>query len=411
MSETLRVTMVIQRFRPAFSGQGIQLEAVTQALVRRGVDVTIVTATEAATSARLPGGSVEDCGGYSVVRLGYRPPSGLSPPVRSRLTGPAFAAQTFAFLQTRGRCDLVHVHAMTDALYAGFVWCHLHGKPLLFEMTLVGTDDPWTVARSRNRFAALRRHAYYGCDGYVAISPALQAIGRQAGLSGRVKLVPQGIDVDRFTPVTDRSSLRRELGLPTDGPLVVCVGSLVHRKGFDLVLDAWLDICQAHRNAHLVLVGRDEFDSHSTEAAFLSDQLGRVSAAAAQRIHRVGIRDDVHRFLQASDLFLFASRREGFGTVMIEAMACALPCVVAELPGITDFVFQKASTGVVVAQEDPRALGEATNRLLADPGAARSVGQAAREDVVSRFDINMIADRYIEYYEALIAGVNRRGLD
>ena len=285
MTEALRVAMVIQRFRPAFSGQGIQVEAIAKALARRGVDVTIISATSGTQR------SIEVCDGYSVVRVGSDPPSFASSLGHSRLTGPMFAARTFGCLQTSARCDLVHVHAMTDALYASYAWCRLHDKPLLFEMTLVGADDPLAVAQSRHLFSSIRRTVYGRCDGYVAISPALQELSREAGLpQDRVQLVPQGVDIDRFRPVDDRMSIRRELGLPTVGPLLTFVGSLVHRKGLDVLVDAWCDVHRAHPAARLLLVGRDDFEGRDPETAFLSDQLARVPAAAAERMHRTGVR-------------------------------------------------------------------------------------------------------------------------
>ena len=396
--------MVIQRFRPMFSGQGIQVEALAAALVRREVDVSVITATPGT------GRSVETCDGYSVVRLGTDPPSIVPAASRSRLTGAVFASRAFSYLQIHGRFDLVHVHAMTDALYTSYAWCRLHDKPLLFEMTLVGADDPLTVARSTNRFAALRLRLYHRCDGYVAISPALEAACREAGVpGGRVRLVPQGVDVSTFSPVDDRLALRRELGLPMDGALLTFVGSLIHRKGIDLLLKAWVQIHRAFPMAHLLLVGRDRFGNDTGSTTFLSAQLSQVPSDAIRHVHQLGMRDDVHRLLQASDVFGFPSRREGFGTVMIEAMACGLPCVVAELQGITDFIFgEHGRIGVVVPQEDHRALAAAVNNLLGDLSRARRLGRAARLDAVSRFDIEEIAGRYIEYYEDLISEVATR---
>ena len=96
---------------------------------------------------------------------------------------------------------------------------------------------------------------------------------------------------------------------------------------------------------------------------------------------------------------------------MVDAMACGLPCVVTELPGITDFVFQKGRTGAVVPRDDPRALVDATAGLLGNPSASREMGRAAREDAVSRFDIDTIAGLYVEYYQALLAGMGRRCFD
>ena len=95
---------------------------------------------------------------------------------------------------------------------------------------------------------------------------------------------------------------------------------------------------------------------------------------------------------------------------MVEAMATGLPCVVCEQQGVTDFIFRDGTTGVVVGQEDPRALADAVNSLLENGAAAAEMGRIARREVVDRFDINAIADRYIEYYRALVAGVGKRGV-
>ena len=117
------------------------------------------------------------------------------------------------------------------------------------------------------------------------------------------------------------------------------------------------------------------------------------------------MRDDAERFLQAADVFLFPSRREGFGTAIIEAMACGLPCVVAELPGITDFIFPKppdGAGGVVVPQEDPAALADAALALLAVPERARALGAAARARAAERFGIDAVAEQYLSLYAALL---------
>ena len=120
---------------------------------------------------------------------------------------------------------------------------------------------------------------------------------------------------------------------------------------------------------------------------------------------QAGVRHDAERFLQAADVFLFPSRREGFGTAIIEAMACGLPCVVAELPGITDFIFSEsaeAAGGIVVPQEDPASLADAALAVLSDPGRARALGAAARARAAERFGIDAVADQYLSLYAALL---------
>ena len=380
-----RVAMVIQRFRPMFSGQGEQLELLCQVLARRGLELTIVTPGHGPTV-------TEEIDRYRVVRL--RPDMPLGVRVGGRGHGPAFAIRTLGYLSTHPVFDLVHVHALTDALYASWLWCRWHRKPLLFEMTLIGADDPVSVMASRNRLAGLRRALFRRCDGYVAISPALEQRYREAGFpEDKVRVVAQGVDVGRFRPVEDRAGVRRQLHLPATGPLLIFVGSLIHRKGIDVLLRAWRDVHAAWPDAHLLLVGRDHFDDDTKATAFLADRLAGLPGGAADHVRQLGVRDDVDRLLQGADLFVFPSRQEGFGTVMIEAMACGLPSIVTELPGITDFIFgDDGEAGTVVAQEDHRAIVSAVHDTLSDPARATQIGRRARSRVVNHFDIERIAD-------------------
>ena len=397
----MRIAMIIQRFRPAFSGQGVQVEILSQALARRGIEVSIITSVAGRDR------SVERREGYSVVRLGSDPPRFIPVRWRERVRGAAFAARVFLFLESNRGYDAIHVHALTDALYSSYAWCQSHDTPLLFEMTLLGDDDALTLLSARHRGAWLRRRIFGQCDGYVAISPVLQERYHEARLPpNKVRLVPQGVDLGRFSPSESKVAVRKALGLPAHEPVILFVGSLIHRKGLDVLLRAWSEVSAASPDARLVLVGRNQFPEHSGDARFLEEQLTQLPADAVPSVHQCGVRDDVDRWLQAADLFVFPSRREGFGTVMIEAMACGLPCIVTDQPGITDFIFGAAGDrGLVVPQEDHGALAAATIELLRDTERAARIGLAARDDVIRRFDIDQIAERYVSFYTDLVAGV------
>ena len=236
----------------------------------------------------------------------------------------------------------------------------------MFEMTLLGVDDALTMLKARHRFAQLRRRIFGRCDGYVAISPVLQKSYREADLPpSKIRLVPQGVDLRLFSPSESKLALREALDLPTDGggPVIVFVGSLIHRKGIDVLFRAWSEVSAVRPDAHLVLVGRNQFPADSGDARFLEEQLAQVPAPAEPRVYQTGVCDDVNRWLQAADLFVFPSRREGFGSVMVEAMACGLPCVVTDLPGITDFIFgADGDRGLVVPQEDHTAFAAAARK-------------------------------------------------
>lgn len=392
--------MVIQRLRPLFSGQGVQLEALSKELAGRGLDTTILTAGRGKNAAW------EDIHGYRVRRLRCDIPF-LSRWLRpARFRGEIFGLRTFAwFLRHGRRAAVVHVHALTDALLTSWLYCRLRRIPIVFEMTLLGTDDPLAVRRNRNLLRGLRYAVYSRCDGYVAISPALAAAYEEARLpSDKLRMIPQGVDITRFAPSNDRQALRRRHALPAQGPLVVFVGSLVERKGIDSLLTAWSRVHERCPTASLVLVGKNRFDDNPEAQAFLERHLDALSEAARGAVHQAGIRDDVEQLLQASDLFVLPSRREGFGTVMIEAMACGLPCVVTELPDITDFIFAAGDNGrpgIVVEQGDAKRLADAIMTVLLDPERAAVLGGAARQRAVERFSIDRIADQYIDLYNEL----------
>lgn len=399
----LRVAMVIQRFRPWFSGQGVQVEELARALARRGVESAILTAARAAAPA------TERHRGYRIERLRCDAKPLGSDPSKSRLFSPLFAARVCARL-LRLPIDLVHVHAATDALYAAWLVARLRRIPIVFEMTLLGEDDPLAMAAKTNAFARLRKRIYARSDAYVAISPALASAYEAAGLPReRLWLIPQGVDVARFVPVADRARARGAIGVPADGPLLAFVGSLIERKGVDVLLTAWDEVQRRRPDARLLLVGRRDFSDDPPAREFLDRQLERIRPDARRRIHFAGEVEDTERWLAAADAFVFPSRREGFGTVIVEAMAAGLPCVVAELPGITDFIFAGAEA-VVVSGGDAPGLAAATLALLDDPPRAAALGRAARARAVAAFAFDRIAAAYLELYSELVARRQRPSL-
>lgn len=395
------VTMVIQRLRPMFSGQGVQVEELCRELARRSVDATILTAGQG----RMP--RWESLHGYRVRRLRADIP-GLSPRLRpGRFRSEIFGLKALVWLLLHGwRTQIIHAHALSDALYTSWLFARLRRVPLIFEMTLLGTDDAASFAANPNRFSRLRNALFRRCDGFVAISPALARVYHDAGLPPeKLRIIPQGVDTERFRPADDPRALRARLNLPERGALVTFVGSLIERKGIDVLLRAWTSIHARHPDATLLLVGVHEFPDDAQAAAFLRAQLDALPGAARERALLIGVQEAVEHWLRAADLFVFPSRREGFGTVMIEAMACGLPCVVAELPDITDFIFgDDGEAGAVVPQGDSETLAARVNGLLADPQRMRALGDAARRRAVERFALTRVADDYLDFYAALAAG-------
>lgn len=390
-----RAAMVIQRFRPKFTGQGVQVEQLCAALARRGAQSTVLTAVTGRA------GGDESSEGYTIRRLR----SDLLPGSTSRISlwAPTYGLRVLAAL-LRERPDLVHVHGPTDGLIGAWLYRRLSGAPLIVEMTLVGDDDPVTMRKAGRVSGRLRWRAYRAADAWVAMSEAFLEPASEAGLPrDRIHVIPQAVDVERFRPADrdERRRIRRQEGLPEEAPVAIFVGTLGRRKGVDLLLEAWPEVRARQPEARLLLAGSVARDRR--------DDLALRLDALPDGVQVRGFRNDPERLLRASDLFVFPSRREGFGSVIIEAMACGLPCVVAELPGITDWVLESRDgpAGVVVPQDDAGALASAMLGLMANPGERERLGLRARRVAELRFALDTVASRYLELYRDLLDGRKR----
>ena len=182
------------------------------------------------------------------------------------------------------------------------------------------------------------------------------AMDRLAGAPGRGRLVPNGVDLERFVP-GDRSAARRELGL-ADGRLVVVCGHLIPRKDPRLALEAFRR--GAGATDRLVYLGRGP----------LRDELrGAIDEAGLGE--RVELRGEVPpeelaTWYRAADLLLLTSRREGRPNVVLEALASGCPVLATEAGGTAEVLGPFAARSLATSR-DPEGLGQRLAALLDDP--------------------------------------------
>ncbi|MGO8875137.1 MAG: glycosyltransferase family 4 protein [Acidimicrobiales bacterium] len=228
--------------------------------------------------------------------------------------------------------------------------------------------------------------------GYSA-DEARHALGRRMP---RVVIVPPGVDLDRFRPLTatERTDVRERFGLPTEGRLIVSVSRLVPRKGMDVLIRAVGLLRPTMPDLHLAIGGQ-----------------GRDGARLRRLIEREGIGGAVHLLgrvpeedlggLDASaDVWAMLCRdrwlgleQEGFGIVFLEAAAAGVPQVAGRSGGAHEAVVN-GETGLVVDHpSDAKAVAAALRSLLEDPARRRSLGEAARERAVADFDYAVLAER------------------
>jgi len=252
---------------------------------------------------------------------------------------------TWRALTARGPFDGVEAHPLYAAGVIGLVAARLRRKPLLAYAH--GSDVMDYAVRSRFH-RALARWVARGAAAVVANSSETAAHVERLGATAQV--VSPGVDMDIFRSAraADRAVQRKRLGLPS-GPLAIFVGAVAYDKGADLFAEA-IELAPRWR------------------AVILGDgPLARDLAAAHPRIsvHPSVPPEEVPAWLQAVDIVVVPSRREGFGLVAVEALACATPVIAASTGGLRETVHD-GENGLLVPPGDAEALAGALKRLL-DP--------------------------------------------
>jgi len=189
----------------------------------------------------------------------------------------------------------------------------------------------------------------------------------------KVVVVYNGVDQNRFHPskrAEVRESIRERWKIPLDSPLVLFVGSGFRRKGLDRILSIWKS--PRLRDVFLLVVGDD---------ARINRYLSLASSIAPGRIVFTGRRDDIENYYAAADVVALPALQEGFGNVVMEALASGLPVLVSRDVGAAEIIHGPLVQGIVDRVEDLRELEEKLLLLLAasrDPDwirEARQIGE------------------------------------
>jgi glycosyltransferase involved in cell wall biosynthesis len=294
------------------------------------------------------------------------------------------SVRQLTFLVVRARSyDIAHFHGLGWGTLVSALLLGSFGKRAVFTSSLQGSDNPSAIAGIRGgRWATkLMRHF----DGIVALSPAL-AEDFVAHHHKNVVCLPNFLALPQLERGRDddaRGKLRAAYRIPTDAKVLLFIGAAIQRKGVELLVESYCRLASRHRSLWLVVVGpQSKVEDPDIDEAFVDSLRVLIAGTeAASRVVWVGmVRDKgvVAQYYSAADVFVFPTRAEGLGNVLIEAAAAGLPAVATNLPGVTDSVVTEGETGFLFPPEDVDALTQATERLVTDPDLRARMGLAAR---------------------------------
>lgn len=382
----MRLLLVSQDFPPDVGGIETYASEMAKRLSDRCEKLVVV-------APRRPGAEATDCAlPFTVHRL----------PGRRDLLGLA-ALPVVPVLARRYRLSTA-LHAQWATVFASLLARRLTGFPRRIGVAAHGREllfQPSEWPPARRFYDDLRRRALGGADVLLPVSQYTADLLRtQGGPDGRITVVSNGTDPDRFFPDAEAgTAFRQQLGGGAHRPILLSVGRLVARKGVDTTLRALPRIADIFPEVMYLVAGagpdrpRLERMARQQGVAERVRFLGRVPSGQLRPLY------------SAADVFVMPSRQtepdvEGFGIVFLEAAACGTPAVGGRTGGIPDAI-DSERTGLLVPPDDPGALAAACERLLGNPGLAERFGEAARRRVERHFSWNHVAARL---YAALQAG-------
>lgn len=278
----------------------------------------------------------------------------------------------------------VVIYGAGDKMFWGRIAARLARVPVVVS-SLHCTGWPDAVGRL-NRLLTPLTDAFVG----VARSHGRFLIEHERFPADRVKVIPNGVDTERFRPLPGRAEIRHELGLAADTPLVGIVARLSYEKNHRLFLDVASRVRRAVPDTHFLIVGEGPLQAELESQAKI---LG-----LAPCVHFLGVRHDIPEILAELNVFTLASRMEASPMSILEALSCETPVVATRVGSVPDTILHE-ETGFLVASEDAEAMTEYIVRLLGDAELSKRIGTAGRTHVVRNNSLELM----VAGYEKLIA--------
>jgi glycosyltransferase involved in cell wall biosynthesis len=358
---------------------------------QRDYDVTLIIGVDDGTE-----GTLRDRAAAANVRLVVVP--ALVRPIQPLTDLRALVA--LVRLLRKGRFDVVHTHS-SKAGILGRIAARIAGVPVVVHTLHSLVFHEYQAAWKNSVYIWFKRRCAPITDLLISVNERTTRGALEAGIGrpDQYLTIYSGIELDRFLTVRDRLSAadaKQRLGIPADAPVTGKIARLFPLKGHEQFLSAAAEIARLNPAAWFLVVGD-----------------GPLRAELEEKVAALGLRDrtvftgrvppdDVPECIQAMDVVVHTSLREGIARVLPQAGAVGKPVVTFDLDGGPEVV-KDAVSGYLVPALDTSALAKRVVELLADPDRRRSMGEAGRAIAERNFSVDRMVVRINEQYERLLA--------
>ncbi len=377
---------------PRVNGVSTSIATFRHSLAELGHESTLIAPA-------YPGAALDEPG---LIRV---PSRGVPRDPEDRLMSRRYIDRLGAGLATGGY-DVVHVHTPFVAHYAGVALARRLGVPVVetyhtfFEEYLHHYVPVLPRALTRRLARRMSVSQCAAVDALVVPSRQMLARLHGYGIRGRAEVLPTGVDLVRFRG-GDGGAFRRQHGIPAQRPVLVHISRVAHEKNIDFILHALVRVRAVLPEVLLVIAGEGPALAHLRQ---LTARLGLgANVLFVGYLNRATTLLDAYR---AGDAFVFASRTETQGLVLLEALALGVPVVSTAVMGTADVL--AGVQGALVAPDEVAGFAACVLRVLTQPKLRARLALAAPADAAA-WSASAMATRLAALYRELATAAASRG--
>lgn len=304
-------------------------------------DISVITSLDKG----LPSESIMD--GFKVYRI-YRP--GKNNKIGVLLSAPLFWISIF-FKLWKLKPDLVHFQGLSTGIIGIF------SKKILKIPYIVwprGSDVylPHPIMR------LLHKSIFENASSIVALTEYMKKTIKKV-TDKEINVIPNGVDLSKFTVNENKSNIRHELNIPLDKTILILVGRLYPVKGVEYLIESISFLKETRDDFKLLIIG------DGSERSYLEKLSEELNITNYVEFRGKIPNDEVPLYLKASDIFILPSLSEGFPNALLEAMASGLPVVTTKIRGLDEIV-EEGINGFLVNPKSPEEIANKVDLIMQD---------------------------------------------
>lgn len=377
------VYLLTPAFLPRRGGQETLVNRIGNQLGQKH-DVLVATTTPFQPKT----GNVETIQNYTIVRIPTIGAKGMN-----IVTGQFFMIPYLSSRIRKRAPDVFHLFEPFNLGAAALTLKKIYKIPLLLTVIGVNTYDPYMMNywRFRKCIKFVMNHA----DAITASTTELAERARDQGCTKDIELVPHCVDTDRFHPEKSNAhSLRQKFSFSPSDPIVVAIQRLDPRKRTEMLIRAVPHVLKEVPDARFIIGGK------GPDKPKLEQLVTKLDLEKSVKLIGFIPDDELPYYYASADLFAFHTLYEGFGIVVIEAMASGTPIVTTNVGGLEEIVVDNGA-GTVVPPNKPKRMAHEIITLLHDDKVRRRCALSARKAAEDIYSIENVTSKYVSIYKRL----------